>query len=188
MANNPQDDLDLGPRLRALRARAGLSQRALAKRTGVPNSTISLIEAGRVNPSVAALKRILEGIPVGLSEFFAFEPEAERRVFYAAEELTEIGKDGVSLRQVGSTLYGRAMMLLAETYEIGADTGRTMIGHEAEEGGIVVSGRVEVTVGDQRKVLGPGDAYYFDSRTPHRFRQVGPEPCRIISACTPPTF
>jgi mannose-6-phosphate isomerase-like protein (cupin superfamily) len=63
-----------------------------------------------------------------------------------------------------------------------------MIGHEAEEGGIVVKGRVEVTVGDQRKVLGPGDAYYFDSRHPHRFRQVGPERCEIISACTPPTF
>lgn len=184
----PADDLDLGPRLRSLRSRAGLSQRALAKRTGVPNSTISLIEAGRVNPSVAALKRILEGIPVGLSEFFAYQPEAERAVFYAAEDLTEIGKTGVSLRQVGGTLFGRAMMILSETYAIGADTGRAMLGHEAEEGGVVVSGRIEVTVGDQRKVLGPGDAYYFDSRTPHRFRQIGPEPCQIISACTPPTF
>ncbi|WP_439331645.1 cupin domain-containing protein [Pelagivirga sediminicola] len=181
-------DLDLGPRLRVVRAKAGLSQRALAKRTGVPNSTISLIEAGKVNPSVSALKRILEGIPIALSEFFAYQPEAERKMFYAAEELTEIGKNGVSLRQVGTTLFGRAMMILSETYDIGADTGRTMLGHEAEEGGIVVEGRIEVTVGDQRKVLGPGDAYYFDSRMPHRFRQVGPEPCRIVSACTPPTF
>lgn len=181
-------ELDLGPRLRAVREKAGLSQRALAKRTGVPNSTISLIEAGKVNPSVSALKRILEGIPIALSEFFAYQPEAERKMFYAAEELTEIGKNGVSLRQVGQTLFGRAMMILSETYDIGADTGRTMIGHEAEEGGIVVRGRIEVTVGQDRKVLGPGDAYYFDSRIPHRFRQVGPEPCEIISACTPPTF
>nr|WP_309502040.1 cupin domain-containing protein [uncultured Roseovarius sp.] len=188
MSNTPAADLELGLRLRALRDRASLSQRALAKRSGVPNSTISLIEAGKVNPSVAALKRILEGVPIGLSEFFAFEPEAERKVFYAAEELTEIGKNGVSLKQVGTTLFGRAMMILKETYEVGADTGRGMIGHEAEEGGIVVAGRLEVTVGDQRKVLGPGDAYYFDSRTPHRFRQVGPERCEVVSACTPPTF
>ncbi|WP_113912647.1 cupin domain-containing protein [Roseovarius dicentrarchi] len=185
---NSADDLDLGPRLRAVRSKAGLSQRALAKRTGVPNSTISLIEAGKVNPSVSALKRILEGIPTSLSEFFNFQPEPERKTFYAAEDLTEIGKNGVSLRQIGTTLFGRAMMILSETYEIGADTGRTMIGHEAEEGGIVVKGRIEVTVGDQRKILGPGDAYYFDSRIPHRFRQVGPERCEIISACTPPTF
>ena len=188
MDNTSEDDLRLGHRLRAVREQAGLSQRALAKRADVTNSAISLIESGKVNPSVGALKRILEGIPIGLSEFFALEPEPEKTVFYAAEELTEIGKGGVSLRQVGKTLLGRAMMILKETYQIGADTGRKTYVHDGEEGGIVVSGRVEVTVGQDHKVLGPGDAYYFDSRTPHRFRQVGPEECVVISACTPPTF
>ena len=188
MSNAPSDTLDIGLRLRAMRARSGLSQRALAKRARVTNSTISLIEAGKMNPSVGALKRILDGIPVAMSEFFAFAPEAEKQVFYPAEELTEIGQGKLSLKQVGANLFGRSMMILFETYDIGADTGRTMYGHEAEEGGIVVSGRVEVTVGDQRKILGPGDAYYFDSRTPHRFRQVGPKKCVVVSACTPPTF
>lgn len=188
MENTDQDALGVGLRLRAFREHAGLSQRALAKKAKVTNSTISLIEAGKMNPSVGALRRILEGIPVGLSEFFAFEPEGEKTVFYAAEELTEISKGRLSLKQVGKNLYGRAMMILMETYEVGGDTGRVLIGHEAEEGGIVISGRVEVTVGDQRKILGPGDAYYFDSRMPHRFRQVGPEKCVVVSACTPPTF
>ncbi|WP_260024907.1 cupin domain-containing protein [Ruegeria conchae] len=123
-----------------------------------------------------------------MSDFFSFEIESEQTVFYAAEELTKIGKDGLSLRQVGSNLHARAMMILQETYDLGADTGRVMYGHEVEEGGAVISGRVEVTVGDQRKVLGPVDAYYFNSRTPQRFRKVGPVVCRIISACTPPTF
>jgi mannose-6-phosphate isomerase-like protein (cupin superfamily) len=80
------------------------------------------------------------------------------------------------------------MMLLKETYAVGADTGRVLYGHEGEEGGIVISGRIEITVGEERKILGPGDAYYFDSRLPHRFRQVGPVPCVLFSACTPPTF
>ena len=182
------DSLDLGQKLRAFREQAGLSQRALAKRAEVTNSTISLIESGKMNPSVGALKRILEGIPVGMSEFFAYEPEGETTMFYAAEELTEIGKGRLSLKQVGTNLYGRAMMILHETYDLNADTGRVKYGHEGEEGGVVVSGRVEVTVGDQRKILGPGDAYYFDSRTPHRFRQVGPDKCVIVSACTPPSF
>ncbi|MDA7963448.1 cupin domain-containing protein [Ruegeria sp.] len=188
MPNTASNDFELGQRLRAVREAAGLSQRALAKRAEVTNSTISQIEAGKVNPSVAALKRILDGIPVAMSDFFAFEPEPEKKIFYAAEELTEIGKGGVSLKQIGTNLYGRSMMILQETYEIGADTGRKPYEHEAEEGGVVISGRVEVTVGTQRKILGPGDAYYFDSRQPHRFRQVGPEKCVVISACTPPTF
>lgn len=183
-----RENYELGQRLRVIRERSGISQRALAKKVDIPNSTISLIESGKTNPSVGSLRKILDGIPVSLSEFFAFEPEPERQIFYAAEELVEIGKGKVSLRQVGATLFGRAMMLLKETYEPGADTGRVMYGHEGEEGGIVVSGRIEITVGEERKILGPGDAYYFDSRLPHRFRQVGPEPCHLFSACTPPTF
>ena len=66
--------VDIGNRLRHLRIAHNLSQRELAKRTGVPNSTISLIESNASNPSVGALKRILDGIPIGLAEFFAFEP------------------------------------------------------------------------------------------------------------------
>lgn len=186
--NTGFENLKLGQRLRALRTRAGLSQRALAKKAKVTNATISLVESGKMNPSVGALHRILDGIPISLSEFFAYEPEPEQTVFYAAEELTEIGKGGVSLRQVGANLFGRAIMMLRETYAVGADTGRVLYGHEGEECGVVVSGRIEITVDEERKILGPGDAYYFDSRKAHRFRQVGTAPAEVISACTPATF
>lgn len=186
--NTQETDLEVGQRLRYLRERSGLSQRALAKNAGVPNSTISLIEAGKTNPSVGALKRILDGIPIKMSEFFAFEPEPERKFFFAAEELVEIGKGSLSLRQVGSNLFGHSLQILHETYEPNADTGKRLYGHEGEEGGIVISGRVEVTVGEDRKILGPGDAYLFDSRIPHRFRAVGPVKCVVVSASTPPTF
>jgi transcriptional regulator with XRE-family HTH domain len=186
--NKTRDEAELGQRLRFIRERAGLSQRSLATKTGVPNSTISLIESGKMNPSVGALRRVLDGIPISLSEFFSFEPEPEKTSFYVHDALTEIGKGKLSLRQVGSNLFGRALMILHETYDVGADTGRVLYGHEGEEGGIVLSGQVEITVGAQRKILGPGDAYYFDSRLPHRFKQVGPEKCILVSACTPPTF
>jgi mannose-6-phosphate isomerase-like protein (cupin superfamily) len=46
---------------------------------------------------------------------------------------------------------------------------------------------LEVTVGDQTRVLRSGDAYQFDSRVPHRFHNPGREPCVLVSACTPPT-
>lgn len=98
--------VDVGGRLRYVRERYNLSQRELAKRSGVPNSTISLIEANKVNPSIGALKRILDGVPIGLAEFFAIEPDKPRKIFYAAEELTEIGKGGISYRQVGEISSG----------------------------------------------------------------------------------
>ncbi len=181
-------DLDIGYRLRFLRSRHGISQRELAKRTGVTNSTISLIEANRTNPSVGALKRVLNGIPIGLAEFFAFEPERSVKTFFRQAELVQIGKGRVSYRQVGETTTGRALQILSETYAAGADTGRIALVHKGEEGGVVITGRLEVTVGDERQVLGPGDAYYFESHRPHRFRSVGVEECRVVSACTPPSF
>lgn len=181
-------NIDIGGRLRLVRQRQNLSQRELAKRAGVTNSTISLIESNQTNPSVGALKRILDGLPIGLAEFFALEPDAPQKAFYQAEELVEIGKGKISFRQVGDSLIGRALQILKERYEPGADTGKVLLTHEGEEGGIVLSGRLEVTVGDDRRILGPGDAYYFESRLPHRFRCIGPMPCEVVSACTPPTF
>ena len=180
--------LDIGGRLRYVRLLRNLSQRELAKRAGVTNSTISLIEANRANPSIGALKRILDGLPIGLAEFFALEPERPKKAFYSADELVEIGKGRISYLQVGDRLFGRALQILKERYEPGADTGRVPLVHDGEEGGIILSGRLEVTVDDERRVLGPGDAYYFESRRPHRFRCVGPAPFELVSACTPPTF
>ena len=43
-------DLAVGARLKAVRIREGLSQRELAKRSGVANATISLIEQKRHAP------------------------------------------------------------------------------------------------------------------------------------------
>jgi transcriptional regulator with XRE-family HTH domain len=180
--------VDVGDRLRFVRLQHKLSQRALARRAGVTNSTVSLIESNQLNPSVGALKRILDGIPIGLAEFFSVNPSQHRKAFYRCEELTEIGKGPISYLQVGDSLIGQALQILKERYEPGADTGRIPLVHDGEEGGVIISGRLEVTVDNERRILGPGDAYSFQSRRPHRFRCVGPEPCEIISACTPPTF
>ncbi len=53
---------------------------------------------------------------------------------------------------------------------------------------MVIRGRLELTVSGERHVLGPGDAYYFDSSRPHHFRNVGTECCEVVSACSPPSF
>jgi transcriptional regulator with XRE-family HTH domain len=182
------DDLDIGNKLRHFREAAGLSQRALAKRANIANSTISLIEANSSSPSIGQLKRILDAIPIGVSEFFAQEPDNPDKAFYRASELVEIGKGDVSFRQVGRRRAGRQLQIMHECYQPGSDTGRIPLSHPGEEGGVVVSGQLEVTVDGDRCILGPGDAYSFDSRRPHRFRCVGDAPAILISACTPPSF
>ncbi len=190
--------MDVGERLKQLRAERGLSQRQLANLSGVTNGLISMIEQGQTSPSVASLKKILYAIPMSFSEFFSMEYPDQKDVFYRSDQLREINPvnvfrledkptEGVSLRQVGDASK-HSLQMLHETYPPGSDTGTEMYTHEAEEAGIVICGEIELTVGEQCKSLGPGDAYIFDSRVPHRFRNVGKETCVIVSACTPPSF
>jgi transcriptional regulator with XRE-family HTH domain len=165
-----------------------LSQRQLARQSGVANATISQIESGKLNPTVSMLKKVLDGIPIRMSEFFSDEPETPDRVFFRADELTEIADGGISFRQVGANLSNRSIQFIKECYQPGAGTGKHPITHEGEECGLILKGRLQVTVGEQMEILRPGDAYYFRSSIPHSFANPGGEPCELISACTPPSF
>lgn len=178
----------LGDKIRRLRQAQGMSQRELARLAGLTNGTISMIEQARVSPSVASLKKILDGFGLTLAEFFSAEFDPDTRVFFRAAEMTRIADGPLILRQVGWRRPNQKLQVLHETYAPGGDTGPAMLSHEGEEAGVIVRGNIEITVGGQCEVLGAGDGYYFDSHLPHRFRNVGAEECEIISTCTPPTF
>ncbi len=177
---------NVGTRLRELRILHRLSQRELARRSGVSNAAISLIEGNKTDPSIGLLKRVLGGIPISVADFFNAEMEPETQVFFRDTELVEIGGGLISYRQVGSDLERHQLQILHERYQPGSDSGRSMLKHDSEEGGIVISGHIEVTVGSQTRILGPGDGYLFDSNTPHRFRNLSSEDCVLVTACTPP--
>lgn len=183
--------MDIGHKLRTIRKERGLSQRELAARAGLTNGTISLIEKNRTSPSVASLKSLLDAIPISMAEFFStLEQTDTPKVFYRADEFTEISPSSagqVSLRQLGNA-EDHALQVLHETYPPGADTGPELLSHVGEEAGIVVRGSIEVTVDGAVSVLNVGDGYLFDSRLPHRFRNIGEDLCEVVSACTPPSF
>lgn len=180
--------MDIGARLQAVRLMTGLSQRELAKRAGVTNSTISLIEQNRVSPAVGSLKKVLDGIPMSMADFFTMDFSQDDEVFYKANEMPNIGSGNISFFLAGSNRKNRHMTILREIHTVGSDTGPELLSHEGEEGGVVVRGKMEITVAGKVEVLGVGDAYYFESRLPHRFRNAGDEECEIISANSPPTL
>lgn len=188
-------DFDVGARLRDLRVQSGLSQRQLAEAAGVPHGQISMIETNKSSPSVSSLRKILGGLSIGMTEFFEPDVQKEDQPFFTPSELRDLtsrlypeqtNTDGkITLKQVGNARLHN-LQILHESYEPGADTGEDMLEHPASEGGIVVSGEIEVTVRDHVFVLKAGDSYLFDSRDPHRFRNISDRPATVISACTPP--
>jgi transcriptional regulator with XRE-family HTH domain len=190
------DQFDIGARLKAMRMAADLSQRQLAERAGVPHAQISNVEKNKVSPSISTLRKILSGLGVSMADFFEPERIPAPGPFFEADQLidltskvavTAIGEgDGrMFFRQVGDAR-GHNLQLLHEVYEPGADTGETLLQHASSEGGYVVEGELEVTVGEEVRVLKAGEAYLFDSRVPHRFRNLSGARTVVISACTPP--
>lgn len=176
--------MDVGERLKKIRKLKGISQRELAKRAGVTNSTISMIEKNGVSPSVSSLRKILSCIPISLGDFFTvdldtIEPE---RVVFRADEQPNVGSGNVRLMLVGSSVKGRSTDMLREFYPPGADTGEEMLQHEGEESGVVIYGEIELTIGFDIYHLKAGDGYYFNSHIPHRFRNMSDQECHIISA------
>ncbi|MCW8832424.1 MAG: cupin domain-containing protein [Colwellia sp.] len=182
--------MDVGARLKSIRQLRNISQRELAKRAGVTNSTISMIEKNSVSPSISSLKKVLNGIPISIVEFFANDANVEKnqQVVYPAEELMDIGSGEIEMLLVGKSFPRRQMTFLIESYAAGADTGTEMLQNDAEEGGYILEGQIELTVGDEVYLLEKGDSYYFDNNKQHRFRNISEQTCKIISATTPANF
>src|SRR6478672_980577 len=108
--------IDVGARLKHVRELHGLSQRELARRAGVTNGLISLIEQNRVSPSVSSLKKVLDGIPMSLADFFTLDLGTSPQVFFASDELPVMGDRDVTFRLVAARRPNRAMAVLLERH------------------------------------------------------------------------
>lgn len=179
----------IGLHVRELRRRRQLSSRGLAARAGVSHSSISLIERDRMSPSIDTLGAIVDALGTTLVEFFSGLRASYRySPTYAPEEFVEIGNpDEISYRAIGFNQPARKMQMLVQTYAPGGDTGE-IFSHDAQEGGFVLQGLIELTVGGETYLLSEGHGYYFDSNLPHRFRNAGSGVARIMSAITPPSY
>ena len=181
------DEVNIGQRLHELRTQRGLSQRELARRAGTTHSTISFIERNKISPSIGTMRQILECLGLTLSDFFAGEAQPTSSYFFRRDELVDVGSGGVQLLQVGRSLKGRPLQVLLETYPPGTSSASSPYRVEGgEEGGIVIEGEIEATIGDEVRILRQFDAYLFPTSLPHRLHNRSDRNCVLISATTPP--
>ena len=169
----PATELQLGPRIRALRQARNVTLRELAERAGVTESFLSQVEREVTSPSIASVQRIARALDLSIAELFTEEAPHGRVVRRA--ERRRIVYPG--LRAVDefltSGLDGRLQVILS-TIEPGGGTGDEPYAHESdEEVVIVLSGRLELWVADEHHLLEEGDAMTYSSRLQHRNRNPG---------------
>lgn len=199
--NGRPDYPEIGDRLRTRRQELGLSLRDLAGRLGVSPSLISQIERGRANPSVSSLYALVTELDISLDELLfdrrptdragddratdenraaasapgrsPLQPAASRRRIRLAsgvvwERLTTVSEPGVEFLHV--------------TYDVGGASSPedAYQRHNGHEWGFVLRGSLEVRIGFERYVLGPGDSISIDSSIPHRLANIGGVPVNAI--------
>ena len=180
--------MKVGEKIRQLRQKNNMSQRELAKKVSLPNSTLSMIERDVVSPSISNLHKILNGLDMPLSQFFAHEPQEQRKVIYKAQDLTDIGTDGLSYLLVGADKPQRQLTFLLETCPPGKDTGKEWISHKGNEIGTVLSGELTIKQNNKEYVVNAGDCYFLDTELPHQFSNNSDIECKLVSAMAPVSF
>ncbi|MCT9089645.1 helix-turn-helix transcriptional regulator [Streptomyces sp. ASQP_92] len=169
------DDVDqtlaaMGPRLRVVRERRGVTLAAVSRATGISPSTLSRIETGRRKPTLEVVLQLAKEYGVGLDELAGTAPapaaEPRRTVPHS------FGDDKAVLpltRYVGG-LHAHKHVLPA----VAKLSGRPrQVSHEGYEWLCVLYGRLWLALGSQDLVLTAGDVVEFDTRVPHGVANAG---------------
>ena len=189
---------DLGGEIRQLRKVRGITLQQLAQETDKSVGFLSQVERNLTKPSVAALQTISEALGVHIGWFFPEEPSASqerdfivrvsnrRRLTYS--ELSDTDYLGLHDYLLSANLNGDLVLGLSR-YEPGASTGDDSYSHRGEEAGLVLSGRLELTIDDQVYLLEAGDSFSFKSGRQHRFANPSDsEDTVVVWANTPITL
>jgi DNA-binding transcriptional MerR regulator/mannose-6-phosphate isomerase-like protein (cupin superfamily) len=174
-----------GQRFRRLRARRGLSLAQVARATGVSVGFLSSLERGQMHSSVATLRRIAKFYRTNILSLFETAGENPRLVRPEQRKILETNA-GVRMELLawGNTAMEPHLFRVRPRGGSGES-----YAHEGEEFLHVLRGAFEIWLGDNEHYrLKTGDSLYFESSTPHRWRNPGSAETWLLWVNTPPTF
>ena len=168
---------DLAKRFQKLRQAYGLSQRELAKRAGVTNSSISMIEQGRVSPSVSSLEKLLRAIPISLKDFFRLNLDQAQPCFYPLDELRQSEHEGFHRSDLWPT---DTSTMSYQRFQPGASTGEVLVVSHKHTAGFVVEGNVEITIKGEQRSLSQGEGFVIGKSFPYRIHNITEESAAVV--------
>jgi transcriptional regulator with XRE-family HTH domain len=174
-----------GQRFRRLRTRRGLSLAQVARATGISVGFLSALERGQMRASVATLRRIARFYHTNILSFFQAAGENPRLVRPAQRKILQT-ESGVRMELLawGNTVMEPHLFRVKP----GGGSGESY-SHEGEEFLHVLRGQFEIWLDTKEHYrLRQGDSLYFESSTPHRWKNPGRSETWLLWINTPPTF
>ena len=174
-----------GQRFRRLRTRRGLSLAQVARATGVSVGFLSALERGQMRSSIATLRRIARFYRTNILSLFETAGDNPRLVRPNQRKVLETTPDvRMELLAWGNTVMEPHLFRIKP----GGGSGESY-SHEGEEFLHVLRGRFDISLGGKEHYhLKPGDSLYFESSTPHRWKNPGRTETWLLWINTPPTF
>jgi transcriptional regulator with XRE-family HTH domain len=180
MANDQDPVLaGVGPRLRALRRQRSTTLDQLADITGISASTLSRLESGGRKPTLELLLPLARAYEVPLDELVGAPATGDPRV--TARPIVRNGVTFLPLTRRPGGIQAFKLIFPPGT----PNHNLRQQSHEGYEWIYILSGRLRLLLGEHDLMLVPGEAAEFDTRVPHGFSNLGPEPAEALTLFGP---
>jgi XRE family transcriptional regulator, regulator of sulfur utilization len=162
-----------------VRTKRGLTLRNLAEISGLSINSISLIEHGRISPTIATLQKLATGLGVTLADFVE-EESAKEVIFLEREGRHRARSVEVLIESLGTGLSDQSIEPLLIMLEPGANSGPDPIVHLGHELVFCLEGQLTYEICGDPYLLHPEDSLLFEARLPHRWRNEQAYPARAL--------
>jgi len=189
---NGENDVPAPSRaIRDVRLAQGLSLRALSARAGLPYSTLSKLENGKMSLTYDKLIRLAQALNVDLKDILANPQESAAPIPVGRRSITRAGEalDADSEKHVhhypAADLLGKMMIpIIIDVQARSVDELGGLVRHGGEEYLYVLRGSMELHSDLYAPLpLGPGDSIYFDSGMAHGYVRTSEETCTVLAVC-----
>jgi transcriptional regulator with XRE-family HTH domain len=168
----------VGPRLKQVRTRRGVTLTGVAETTGISKSTLSRLENGQRRPTLELLLALSQAYRVPLEDLVGAPAVGNPRLRLKPDRVK--GRTVIPLTQQPDGM--QAWKIVIPTSKASPEPRA----HDGHEWIYVLSGRLRLLLGDRDWVLGPGEVAEFDTQVPHWFGSTGAEPAEILSIFSRP--
>ena len=174
----------IGAHLRQLRGRKRLSLAQVAETVGISVGFLSALERSQMSGSVGTLRKLARFYKTNILDFFEAGGTSSRQVRPSERKVLEAGT-GVRMELLA---WGNTVME-PHLFRIAPESGSgDSYAHQGEEFIYVLRGELEIAVDGEQYRLKSGDSFYFESATPHRWKNPGRRETMVLWINTPPTF
>ena len=184
-------EYNIGTKIKELRKAKKLTLQAVARETGFSPALISQIENNNVSPPIATLSKIAKFFDVKISHFFDEEEvdckyevvrKADRREVNRVISAAGTGH-GYTYEALSFRKRNKRMEPFVVTVSSRPDE-ETLYSHDGEEFLLILSGKGEIILEDERILLEEGDAVYFDASLKHRLLSCEDKETQVLAIVT----